>query len=74
MRLDLTEEDKKRIEDSIRDKFAKVARTPQGLFNYLTGSAGLDALEYDPSIVSTLPHTAVQGVLIRARKTTASMD
>lgn len=59
MRMNFTEEDKKKIEDGIRSKFAKVACTPQGLFKYPTGRDGLEALKYDPSIVSTLPTAAV---------------
>jgi arsenite methyltransferase len=59
MRMSFTEEDKRSIEDSIRRKFAKVACTPQGLFKYPTGRAGLESLKYESSIVGTLPKTAV---------------
>ena len=51
----LTPEDKKKIETGIREKYAKVAAGPQGLFKYPTGKAGLEALGYDPAILKTLP-------------------
>jgi SAM-dependent methyltransferase len=51
----LTQEDKTKIEAGIREKYAKVAASPQGLFKYPTGKAGLEALGYDPEILKTLP-------------------
>jgi len=53
----LTSEDKKKIENGIREKYAKVAASPQGLFKYPTGKAGLKALGYDPEILKTLPES-----------------
>jgi arsenite methyltransferase len=53
----LTPEDKNKIETGIREKYAKVAVGPQGLFKYLTGKAGLEALGYDPEILKTLPES-----------------
>jgi SAM-dependent methyltransferase len=55
MEDELTCQDKKRIEESIRGKYAKVARSPKGLFKYPTGLAGLRALNYDSKIIQTLP-------------------
>jgi SAM-dependent methyltransferase len=55
MEDELTCQDKKRIEESIRGKYAKVARSPEGLFKYPTGLAGLRALNYDSKIIQTLP-------------------
>ena len=52
---ELTFQDKKRIKESIRSKYAKVARSPEGLFKYPTGQAGLRALNYDSKIIQTLP-------------------
>ena len=52
---ELTFQDKKRIEESIRGKYAKVARSPEGLFKYPTGQAGLRDLNYDSKIIQTLP-------------------
>ena len=43
------------IEQSIRDKYRKVAANPHGLFNYPTGQAGLDGLSYDPRLYAHLP-------------------
>ena len=55
MEDELTCQDKKRIEESIRGKYAKVAKSPEGLFRYQTGLAGLRALNYDSKIIQTLP-------------------
>jgi len=55
MATELTVQDKKRIEESIRGKYAKVAMSPEGLFKYPTGLAGLRALNYDSKIIQTLP-------------------
>ena len=57
MEIQLTSKDKKRIEKSIRAKYAKVAVNPENLFKYPTGLAGLKALNYDPEIIITLPVT-----------------
>lgn len=55
MENELTAQDKQRIEESIRGKYLKVAVTPEGLFRYPTGRAGLDALHYDLKIVQSMP-------------------
>jgi SAM-dependent methyltransferase len=59
MELLLAPEDKKKIEDGIREKYAKVAASPEGLFKYPTGRAGLEALKYDPEILKTLPDSVL---------------
>jgi arsenite methyltransferase len=51
----LTSQDSRRIEESIRGKYVKVAKTPEGLFKYPTGREGLEALAYDPEMVQILP-------------------
>ena len=55
MEIQLTSQDKKRIEESIRVKYAKVAKNPEGFFKYPTGLAGLKALNYDMKITQALP-------------------
>jgi SAM-dependent methyltransferase len=55
MELKLTTEDKKRIEQSIRQKYTKVAAKPAGLFQYPTGLPGLTALNYAPELIGALP-------------------
>jgi SAM-dependent methyltransferase len=55
MELNLTTKDKKRIEQSIRQKYTKVAAKPDGLFQYPIGLAGLTALNYDSELMGTLP-------------------
>jgi SAM-dependent methyltransferase len=55
----LTAEDRKRIKESLQQKYAKVSVNPEGLFRYPTGRAGLEALNYDPQVVRALPEAAV---------------
>jgi arsenite methyltransferase len=55
MKMDFSTEDRKRIDDGIRQKYAKVAITPEGLFQYPTGHAGLESLKYDQQILRSLP-------------------
>jgi SAM-dependent methyltransferase len=57
MENELTSQDKERIEESIRGKYAKVAVSPEGLFRYPTGLAGLRTLNYDPKTIQTLPES-----------------
>ena len=59
MEIQLTSKDKKRIETSILGKYAKVAISPENLFKYPTGLAGLKALNYDPEIIQTLPEAVL---------------
>jgi len=59
MELKLAPEDKKRIEQSIRQKYTKVASSPEGHFNYPTGRAGLEALAYDAERVEALTDSIV---------------
>ena len=56
----MSTQDLKQIHDGIRDKYAKVAVSPEGQFKYPTGRAGLEILKYDAAIVSELPE-AVAG-------------
>ena len=60
MGLNLSGEDKKNIERGIREKYAKVAASPEGLFQYPTGEAGLKILGYDPEFLKTLPESALK--------------
>ena len=53
----MTQEDKTKIEAGVREKYSKVAASPEGLFKYPTGKAGLEALGYDPEILKTLPQS-----------------
>lgn len=55
----LSTEDKKRIEEGIRKKYAEASITPQGLFNYPTGREGLEGLRYDPKIVESIPKPVI---------------
>ncbi|SPJ15895.1 Methyltransferase type 11 [Syntrophobacter sp. SbD2] len=55
MKNGFTDEDRKKIEDGIRQRYAKAAQSPKGHFRYPTGKAGLEALGYDRSILRILP-------------------
>ncbi len=55
MENELTCQDKQRIEEGIRGKYLKAAASPEGLFRYPTGRAGLEALDYAPDMVRDLP-------------------
>jgi SAM-dependent methyltransferase len=57
--MKITTQDKNRIKESIRDKYAKVASSPSGLFKYPTGREGLEALGYDQEMVRKLPEKAI---------------
>ena len=60
MPLRLSAQDKERIHTGIRDKYSKVAVSPEGQFKYPTGRTGLAQLRYDAAIVADLPE-AVAG-------------
>ncbi len=55
----ISQDDLKKIEAGIRDKYSKVADNPEGLFAYPTGRAGLEALKYDPKLVRGLPEAVI---------------
>lgn len=57
--MKLTTEDKKRIEESIRQKYTKVSVSPGDLFQYPTGRAALEALNYDSEVIQALPDSAM---------------
>ena len=51
----ITTEDLDKIEAGIREKYFKVAKSPEGQFKYPTGKKGLKALHYDKSLIDKLP-------------------
>ena len=51
----ITTEDLKKIEKGIREKYIKVAKSPEGQFRYPTGRKGLEALHYDKLLIDKLP-------------------
>jgi arsenite methyltransferase len=59
MENELTPQDKRRIEESIRGKYLKVAASPDGLFRYPTGRAGLESLNYTLDMIHDLPEPVV---------------
>lgn len=50
-----TEAEIERITEGIRQKYAKVAVSPEGNFRYPVGRAGLEGQGYDPEIIKSLP-------------------
>jgi SAM-dependent methyltransferase len=52
---DIPPEDSQRIQAGIREKYSKVAVSPEGQFRYPTGRAGLEALGYAPELIQALP-------------------
>ena len=59
MGTQITQKDRNRIEAGIRGKYVKVAKSPEGLFKYPTGRAGLETLKYDPALIQSLPEDVV---------------
>jgi SAM-dependent methyltransferase len=59
MEPELTNDDKKRIEQSIRQKYAEFSANPEGKFTYPTGRAGLEGLNYDPRVIRELPENVM---------------
>jgi arsenite methyltransferase len=59
MKSRLSKEDKNRILDGIRKKYAEASVTPKGLFDYPTGREGLNGLGYDPKIVESIPQPVI---------------
>ncbi len=51
----LTTEDLEKIGEGIRQKYTKVAISPEGNFQYPTGEAGLKGQNYNPEILKKLP-------------------
>jgi len=54
MERNFSREEKAGIQDEIRRKYAKAARSPEGLFRYPTGRAGLEALKYERDMIQRL--------------------
>lgn len=50
-----TADDRELIRQGIRQRYAKVAASPEGNFRYPTGRAWLEGQRYDPQIIKALP-------------------
>jgi len=48
-------EETDRITEGIKQKYAKVAISPEGSFRYPTGRAGLEGQNYDQNVINSLP-------------------
>jgi SAM-dependent methyltransferase len=51
----VSSEDRKRIEEGLRQKYVLVAISPEGNFQYPTGKDGLKGQDYNPAILNSLP-------------------
>ena len=56
MDFNITNEELKQIEIGIKEKYAKVAISPEGHFKYPTGRKGLETLKYDIDLIGKLPN------------------
>ncbi|MGD0398723.1 MAG: methyltransferase domain-containing protein [Syntrophobacteraceae bacterium] len=54
MKNGFTDEDRKKIGEGIRQRYAKAAQNPEGHFRFPTGKAGLEALGYDQNVLRIL--------------------
>jgi SAM-dependent methyltransferase len=57
MGTQFTPKDKTKIQKGIQKKYKKVSRSPEGLFKYPIGMAGLKALNYDSALIDGLSET-----------------
>jgi arsenite methyltransferase len=57
MSSQLSGQDLEQIDTGIRDKYKKVAASPEGHFKYPTGRDGLKGLHYDDELIADLPDT-----------------
>ena len=55
MKPEFNSDERKRILESIQEKYKGVAISPEGKFSYPTGRAGLEGQKYDPEILNALP-------------------
>ena len=55
MDTQISQNDRKKIEAGIREKYAQVAKNPEGQFKYPTGENGLETLGYDKILIDALP-------------------
>lgn len=55
MTNNMTRDQADKIAASIRQKYSEVAKNPEGQFQYPTGRKGLEALNYDKSLIDKLP-------------------
>ena len=55
METKFNSDERKRILESIQEKYKGVAISPEGKFSYPTGRAGLEGQKYDPEILNALP-------------------
>jgi arsenite methyltransferase len=59
MAIQITQDDIIKIKAGIRNKYIKVADSPDGLFKYPTSRSGIEAQKYDPELVGLLPEEVI---------------
>jgi arsenite methyltransferase len=60
MKNGLTAVDRRKIQEGIREKYAKVALLPEGYFRYPTGKVALEKLKYDSELINVFPSEVVR--------------
>ena len=55
MDINISEKQLDQIRESIRQKYSRVSKSPQGQFQYPTGREGLEKLRYDRTLINSLP-------------------
>jgi len=59
METRFSQDERARIYQEIRRKYARAAQSLAGLFRYPTGRSGLESLGYDPALMKRLPEQTV---------------
>ena len=59
METKFNSDERKRIQEGIKEKYKRVAISPEGNFNYPTGRAGFEGQKYDPEVLRALPKDAL---------------
>ena len=54
METKFNSDERKRIQEGIKEKYKMVAISPEGKFSYPTGRAGLERQKYDPQVIQSL--------------------
>lgn len=59
MEAKFNSDERKRIQEGIKEKYKMVAISPEGKFSYPTGRAGLERQKYDPQVIQSLPENVL---------------
>jgi len=59
MEAKFNSDERKRIQEGIKEKYKMVAISPEGKFSYPTRRAGLERQKYDPQVIQSLPENVL---------------